>query len=135
MSNFMTYENADDIFNDVKDYIDSRVGPGTVQWTAFTLDKDDWDEGEYSLENVYPYTRYDICGIVTAESATDAERTAWREADCGGYESENVIVAHGTVPEIDIPVMLGLVDRDAAPGSTVATYNSTTETLIFGSGS
>ena len=132
MSNYMNYENAEDIFSDVKDYIDSHIGPGHVVWTAFTILANGWDEGEYSLENTYPYTRYDISGIVTAENATEAQRTAWREADCGGYESENVIVAHGTVPEIDIPVMLGVVDKaEETSGDTTTIYDSTNERLTF----
>lgn len=130
MSNYMNYENANDIFGDVKDYIDTRLGPGRVVWTSYTIEANGWDDGEYSFENTYPYTRYDISGIVTAENATDAQRAAWANADCGGYESENVIVAHGTVPAIDIPVMLGLVDRESGTG-IVASYNGTTETLTF----
>jgi len=135
--NAMDPNNANDIFTAFKDYIDTRTSGGGsgVKWTSYILDSDDWDENEYSLETDYPHSRYNIIGIVTAENATAEQRQAWAKADCGGYDSSNVITAHGTIPEIDIPVMLGLVDKDAEPGSTVATYNNTTETLIFGSGS
>lgn len=117
--NFMDPENAADVVEAIKEYVDSHGGGGSVSpvatWTAATIEASDWDENVYSFETAYPSSRYDIQGVQLAENATDAQRTAFKAMDSGGYTSTNIIVAHGTVPSIDIPVMLGVIDKQAVP--------------------
>ncbi len=49
--------------------------------------------------------------IVPNDNTTAEQRTAWNNANCGGYKATNVIEAHGTVPTIDIIVELLLVHK------------------------
>lgn len=85
-----------------------KAQAGTISFASFTLVAANWSNSIYSFESTYPSSSYDILDIVPAETATDAERKAWIQADCGGYRSTNTIQAHGTVPTIAIPVMLML---------------------------
>ena len=61
------------------------------------------------METDFPSASYDIISVLQTASTTEAMRAAWAKADCGGYVAANKIIAHGTVPEIDIT--LGLCIR------------------------
>ena len=86
-------------------------GGSSVVPTAYTISASGWSNGQYSFESVYPSSSYDISDILPNENTTDAQRAAWIAADCGGYCTTNKIIAHGSVPTIDIPVTLALVQK------------------------
>ena len=79
--------------------------------TAYTILAANWNNGVYSFETIYPSTDYDIIGIYTNSTSTEEMRTAWAEADCGGYEATNIIKSHGTVPTIDLNVTLIIKEK------------------------
>lgn len=76
--------------------------PDTGVWEEKTLSVNNWSNKTYSLESVYPSDSYDIVNVLPTTNTTEAQRAAWAEASCGGYNSSNIIVANGTVPTIDI---------------------------------
>lgn len=73
-------------------------------WTPITIAATGWDQNtaEYSLEDVYPSSSYDIGDITVNENTTKDMRYQWDIAECSGYYATNKIVARGKVPEIDI---------------------------------
>lgn len=82
----------------------SGGGGGSVAeiWEEKTLLANNWSNSQYSLESIYPSTTYDIVNVLPTTNTTEAQKTAWAAAECGGYNSTNVIIANGTVPTIDI---------------------------------
>lgn len=80
-------------------------------WVITTLLASNWFNSTYSFENDYPSTSYDILNILPLSDATNDQRLAWINADCGGYYSTNVITAHGVTPEIDIPIALNIRNK------------------------
>jgi len=86
-------------------------GGSSYEWQAYVISASGWSNGVYSLESTYSSSSYDITDIVVPNTASDAQRTAWISADCGGYSETNTITAHGTVPTIDIPVVLCVVAK------------------------
>lgn len=79
--------------------------------TSYTLTKSKWASGVYSFEDTYPIASYDI-EIDPSSSMTDAQYAAWRDADITGSTDVNTIKARGTVPTIDLPVILRTVKHD-----------------------
>lgn len=79
-------------------------------WVSYTMLASDWDTNtkQYSFESVYPATNYDIVDLMlNMSSITEAQVTAWEDAECGGgYYDSNILVAQGTVPTVDIPLKL-----------------------------
>lgn len=83
------------------------------QWTTITLAVNGWTTDPldntryiYSLESSYPVATYDITNVIPSTSTTADQRKAWAAADCGGYDERNVIVCHGTVPTVAIPLSI-----------------------------
>lgn len=105
MSDISQMTLADGVTYDLKDSV-ARSQGGTT-YTAYTLTSSGWSNGVYSLETQWPSATYDIVDVLpNSTTTTAAQRTAWVNADCGGYESTNIIRAHGTVPTVDIPVIV-----------------------------
>lgn len=89
--------------------------PITYPSVEFTLDADDWDDGEYEitfadipdLENI---TENTIITILPSASSTAEQREAWRSAQVvhGDQVAETSItlLADGDAPAIDIPVVI-----------------------------
>ena len=67
----------------------------------------DWNSTAktYSFETAYPFVNYNIA-IELAATATDAQITAWGDAKILGSATENVATAKGTVPTVDLPIIL-----------------------------
>lgn len=88
---------------------DYKENAGTM--VSVTLSANGWvqdiDESYYySFENTYPSAEYDISDVIPIRTTTNAMRSAWIAADCGGYEETNVVRCHGYKPDIDIVVGL-----------------------------
>lgn len=66
-----------------------------------------WNNSAYSFETEYPSSSYNIEVSVSPTGATaQSQYDAWGEAQLVGNANSNVIVALGTVPSIDIPVIV-----------------------------
>lgn len=96
---------------------------GKSSWSEITLAASSWNgtAKTYSLESLYSSEVYDIINVLPTTNTTDAQRTAWTKADCGGYNAAgNVIIAKGDVPAIDI--VIGVCVRKKAP---IVDFNET----------
>lgn len=88
------------IYKDVKD----------VAITLGILSASSWADNTYSFESTYPIALYDI-EISVDSSATEEQFTAFSDAlICGSYNS-NIITAKGTVPTVDIPIIIKVVKK------------------------
>ena len=74
------------------------------------LEADSWVSTEYSFESDYPHASYDI-RLSLRDSATPAEAKALAKAMLGGSTTSNVYTAIGTVPAIDIPIILEVTEK------------------------
>ena len=96
-----------------------KVGDGTKVWSALksaypaksvmattTLTADSWSNQTYSLESTYPNASYDIAVEIDGDNCTLAQCEAWDAAVVRGSPTKNIIKAFGTVPTIDIPVVI-----------------------------
>lgn len=73
--------------------------------TLTTLQASSWSNGTYSFNNSYPSSSYDVT-IEIDSSATDSQIEAWTEAKIVGSYNSNIFTAKGTVPTINIPIIL-----------------------------
>ena len=77
----------------------------TVTAQLYTITASGWSSGRYSFETAYPSANYNI-QIAICEQTTTAQRTAFANAGIIGSSTNNSIVATGTVPTVDIVVLL-----------------------------
>lgn len=96
---------------DVTNELENRVNKSDSQYVQITLASTGWVNGEYSLESLYPSASYDIENVTTCEASTEAMRKAWNKADCTGYAATNKIIAHGTVPSINIIISMKVIKK------------------------
>ena len=91
-----------------KSYVDKLIP--TV--TALTMSTNSWNSSAktYSFETAYPFANYNI-SIELADTATDAQITAWSEAKILGSATANVATAKGSVPTVDIPIILTAIPK------------------------
>ena len=80
--------------------------------TTYTMNSYNWNTSlkTYSFESSYPFANYNIA-IELAAIATDAQITAWGEAKILGSATENVATAKGTVPTVDMPIILTVIPK------------------------
>lgn len=65
-----------------------------------------WNDKVYSFESAYPSSRYDV-SIAISSDATDEQMDVWAEAKIvPSSDLMNKAVAKGTVPTIDLPVII-----------------------------
>ena len=95
-----------DTIYDLKDPNGGGGGSATITNVNYTLLASGWSNGIYSLESIYPSSDYTILNVFMPTNITSAQRDALYDAEVYGVETLNQIVAHGTVPTIDIPVVL-----------------------------
>lgn len=79
--------------------------PTPVTVTA-TLSAASWTNQTYSFESTYPNATYDITVEIDGDSCTSEQCEAWDAAAIKGSSTTNKIKAFGTVPTIDIPIVL-----------------------------
>lgn len=78
-----------------------------ITYASVILIKDNWSNATYSFEAQYSSNTYDILDVVLNSGLAERDqRDAWINADCAGHEATNIIRAHGTVPTVNIPVVL-----------------------------
>lgn len=78
-----------------------------------TLSASGWSNGVYNLASVYPNNEYDI-QVTPCTLTTSAQLKAWSLARPIGSASANTITALGTVPTIDITVMVVATKKGAS---------------------
>lgn len=65
-----------------------------------------WSGTTYSLEKSYPNASYDLDVDINGDSCTAAQCKAWDAAQLKGSPTKNVLKAMGTVPTINIPIVI-----------------------------
>lgn len=67
-----------------------------------------WSSNTYSFEDVYPVSKYNI-EIALDSSATVEQAEAFNSAQIVGSATSNIVKAYGTVPSVDIPIIIKAV--------------------------
>lgn len=84
---------------------------GTRTTSAYTILASGWSSGTYSaLETLYPNSTYDI-DISFSSSTTDAQKKVFADGKIVGEVASNNIIATGTVPTVDIPVLITVIHK------------------------
>ena len=70
-----------------------------------------WSDGVFSFDTDYPFASYDL-KVFLSPNATDEQYKAWSKAGVNtGSETANSIKAFGTIPTVDIPILLKVVEK------------------------
>lgn len=98
---FLSYKDGDLVWVDIK--------PTT---TITTLTASSWDStsNSYSFESTYANDSYDIEVALDGDNATDEQINAWIAAKMLS-SSSNKIIAKGTIPTVDIPIILTVISK------------------------
>ena len=75
-----------------------------------TLSTSGWSGGYYSFEGEFPLSRF-FLHILLSDSATSAQVTAFENAEIAYNSKENKIKAVGTVPNVNIPIIIQWIRR------------------------
>ena len=89
---------------------DGGITAVSTTYTDTTISADRWSSGEYSFETDYPQTSYNI-SVSVSPTATSAQFDAFANAKICGNATTNTIKALGTVPTVDIPVIVKAVGK------------------------
>lgn len=81
-----------------------------TSYVQTTMKASGWSSNQYSFERTYPFARYDI-EIQPNSTCTQAQIEAWGAAMIAGSATSNVCKAIGTVPTIDIPIIIRTVKK------------------------
>lgn len=87
-----------------------ELGKITPTASAYTMTSSGWSNGTYSFEATYPVASNNI-SIELAGTATDAQIKAWTNAKILGSATANAAVAKGTVPTIDLPIIITVMPK------------------------
>lgn len=82
-----------------------------ITMNAVTLTAASWNSGVYSLETQFPIATYDIEVMPDGDTITAEQLTAWSDAQIAGSSTANQLKALGTVPTVDIPVIVKAVTK------------------------
>ena len=109
----------DDHINGLQAAMDARVQEleDAVPTTeTYTLLAENWEQDEadghiwyYDLEDDYPSATKQIDMYLNDDTASLLQRDAYVDAIMYGSSSSNIITASGTVPSVDLPVILKVV--------------------------
>lgn len=70
-----------------------------------------WSDNLYSFEETYPHSDYDIEIHINGENITQEQKDAYNDAEIVGFFTSNKIKALGTIPTINIPIILKAVKK------------------------
>ena len=117
----------DDHINGLQAAMDARVQEleDAVPTTeTYTLLAENWEADEvnsqihyYSLEEDYPSATKQLDVYLNDDTASLIQRDAFVDAIMYGQSGENIITASGTVPTVDIPIILKVVTISNAENS------------------
>lgn len=95
----------------VNAHTETLKGKANASLTVLTdLYASGWSGTTYSFEEDYPFNEYDL-EMALDNTATLEELTAFNEAQIVGSAETNIIKAYGTVPSVDIPIVLKAVRK------------------------
>lgn len=97
------------ITSSVQTQIDAKANKGSI--VKSTLSASGWSSGVYSFESTYPNASYDISIEPNGATITTEQYEAWSKAQVLGNPDANTIKALGTVPTVDIPIVLSVVPK------------------------
>jgi len=89
--------------------INVRTYTGSV---ALIMVSSGWVNGIYSFENIYPSSIYNISIELDGALATSTQLNSWSNAKICGDSTINAAHALGTVPIIDLPIILTYTNKD-----------------------
>lgn len=72
----------------------------------YTLEVSKWSGGKYSFESTYPASQYNLDIEPDGDVMTAAQYEIFSSASLVGMMNENSIRALGTVPNINLPIIL-----------------------------
>lgn len=88
----------------------SKENKGAV--TTTTLSASGWSNSTYSgLQTTYPAASYDIEVFPNGDIITEAQMEAWSQAKLTGSSTSNVLIAIGTTPTINIPIIVKAISK------------------------
>lgn len=97
---------------DCVDGLDEKIKRTAGQnFHSETLSASGWSSGIYSFEGSYPSSSYDIHVEPNGDICTAEQAEAWQEAKILGSLEANKLKATGTVPTVDIPVIVKAVRK------------------------
>lgn len=79
-------------------------------YTTSTMTSSGWSNGIYSFTSTYPTASYDI-EVSLSDTATSSQRDAYAEAMIVGSATDNIVTALGTIPTVDIPIVIKVVAK------------------------
>jgi len=89
----------------------SRAGVNSQKIVTGTLQAGNWSDGVYSLGSTYPSSLYNLEIELNGDAAGEEEINAWSDAQILGSYTANRLIAKGTVPAIDLPVIIKVVSK------------------------
>lgn len=102
----LTAENVQEAIDELKEKATGAVG----DYIESELKGSKWTEKEYSFEELYASSLYDI-EIQPNNTCTEDEIEAWGNAVITGSSSSNIVKALGDVPKINIPIIIKIVKK------------------------
>lgn len=85
---------------------------GKTTVTTGTLAAASWSSATYSaLQTTYPAASYDLEIEPNGDSCTEAQMSAWSAAQLVGSATTNTVKALGTVPTVDIPIIIKVTPK------------------------
>lgn len=88
------------------------VGNAVQQTVSLTMYADNWVEGKYSFEELYPYDNGYTLMVSKDSSMTQDQMDAYDAAQMTGSSASNVLTTMGDAPTIDLPVCVLVVRHD-----------------------
>lgn len=83
----------------------------TATKTPSVLVASNWSGSTYSFESTYPSAEYDIDIEPNGDTVTSTHLDQWGAARLVGSPTSNILKAVGTVPTIDIPIVIKVVNK------------------------
>lgn len=103
-------QKLDNVPDNAKAEIEGKENKATLEEVAMLASKWNKATSTYSFEDTWPAARYDI-EIGPSDDATAEQMQAYGAALIPINGSENVAVAKGEIPEIDIPIIVKVVRK------------------------
>lgn len=108
MSDFVSLRRLQTFLGKVTDLINQKADKQQI--VSAVMSASSWNNSKYSFETAYPSSQYDI-SISLRDTCTMAQLEAFGEAKLAGSSSTNIVTAKGTVPTINIPIIIKVVTK------------------------
>lgn len=108
MADFVSLRRLQTFLGRVTDLINQKADKQQI--VSAVMSASSWNNSKYSFEAAYPSSKYDI-EISLRDSCTSEQLEAFNAAKIVGSVSTNIVTAKGTVPTINIPIMIKVVTK------------------------